>query len=158
VAGNPQTGQRWVCQSLSKIQAALHEEKDIDLSREMIRGFLNQAKIRPKSNVKRLHPKPHPERDYQFLYLNSQRAALVKAGWPTISVDTKKKELLGNFFNQGTQWCRQASAVNTHDFASYCVGQAIPYGIHDIQHNRGDVAVGQSVDTPELAVDAIVWW
>lgn len=158
VAGNPQTGQRWVCQSLSKIQTALETEKEIELSRETIRGFLNQAKIRPKSNVKRLHPKPHPERDGQFQYLNSQRAAFQKAGWPTISVDTKKKELLGNFFNRGTQWCRQATAVNTHDFASYANGQAIPYGIYDLQHNVGYVAVGQSADTPELAVDAIAWW
>lgn len=158
VAGNPQSGQRWVCQSLSKIQTTLQAEKEIELSRETIRGLLNQAKIRPKSNVKRLHPKPHPERDHQFQYLNSQRAAFAVAGWPTISVDTKKKELLGNFFNRGTKWCQQATAVNTHDFASYAAGQAIPYGIYDIQHNRGYVAVAQSADTPELAVDAIVWW
>jgi len=158
VAGNPQTGQRWVCQSLSKIQAAIKTEKAIELSRETIRGFLNQVKIRPKRNVKRLHPKPHPERDAQFQYLNSQRAVFQQAGWPTISVDTKKKELLGNFLNRGTQWCRQATAVNTHDFASYAAGQAVPYGIYDILQNVGYVAVGQSADTPELAVDAIAWW
>jgi hypothetical protein len=136
----------------------LQAEKAIELSRETIRGFLSQAKIRPKSNVKRLHPKPHPERDGQFHYLNRQRAAFEKAGWPTISVDTKKKELLGNFFNRGTHWCRQATAVNTHDFASYADGQAIPYGIYDVHHNQGYVAVGQSADTPEFAVDAIAWW
>lgn len=158
VAGNPQTGQRWVCQSLSKIQEALQAEKEIGLSRETIRGFLNKVKIRPKSNVKRLHPKPHPERDSQFQYLNSQRVAFAKAGWPIISVDTKKKELLGNFFYRGTHWCRQATAVNTHDFASYAQGQAIPYGIYDMGHNLGYVAVGQSADTPELAVDAMAWW
>lgn len=158
MAGNPQTQQRWVCRSLSKIQVALKEQAAVVLSRETIRGLLNNQKIRPKSNVKRLHPKPHPERDAQFHYLNSQRTAFAKAGWPYISVDTKKKELLGNFFNRGRQWCAEPIAVNTHDFPSYATGHAIPYGLYDVEHNLGYVAVGQSADTPELAVDALVWW
>jgi hypothetical protein len=158
IAGHPETEQRWVCQSVHKIQAALQEQEAVALSRETIRGLLTEQKIRPKSNVKRLHPKPHPDRDRQFQYLNSQRAAFEKAGWPAISVDTKKKEWLGNFCTHGTQWCRQATAVNSHDFPSNAEGQAIPYGIYDIRHNRGYVAVGHSADTPELAVDAIVWW
>jgi hypothetical protein len=158
IAGEPQTGKRWVCQSLSKIQQALQEQKAIVLSREKIRCLLNEQKIRPKSNVKRLHPKPHPDRDRQFQYINSQRAAFHKAGWPCISVDTKKKELLGSFFNRGQQWCRTATPVNTHDFPSYAEGKAVPYGIYDTRHNLGYVAVGQSADTPEFAVDAIVWW
>ena len=128
------------------------------LSRETLRGLLNNLKIRPKSNVKRLHPKPQPERDAQFEYLNRQRDAFAKAGWPCISVDTKKKELLGNFFNGGRQWCREATAVNTHDFPSYATGQAVPYGLYDVESNLGYVALSQSADTPELAVDALVWW
>jgi hypothetical protein len=158
IAGEPQTGKRWLCQSLSKIQRALQEQKAIELSREKIRQLLHKQDIRPKSNVKRLHPKPHPDRDQQFQYLNSQRTAFHKAGWPCISVDTKKKELLGLFFNRGQQWCREATAVNTHDFPSYADGRAIPYGIYDVRYNLGYVAVGQSADTPEFAVDAIVWW
>jgi hypothetical protein len=158
VAGSPQEEQRWVCQSLSKIQAALEEQSDVLLSRETIRGLLHDQKIRPKSNVKRLHPKPHPERDQQFAYLNSQRAAFKKAGRPCLSVDTKKKELIGNFFNHGRQWCREATAVNTHDFPSYAAGRAVPYGLYDVTHNLGYIAVGQSADTPELAVDALLWW
>lgn len=158
VAGNPETGQNWTCQSLSKIQRALQEQEEVVLSRETIRGLLKEEKISPKSNNKRLHPQPHPDRDHQFEYLNSQRDAFAKAGWPTISVDTKKKELIGNFYNSGQQWCRQGTAVNTHDFPSYAQGRAIPYGIYDIRHNLGYVTVGQSADTPELAVDAIVWW
>jgi hypothetical protein len=158
VAGNPQTQQRWTCQSLSKIQAGLEEQSTISLSRETLRGLLNDLKIRPKSNVKRLHPKPHPERDRQFEYLNKQRAAFAKAGWPCISVDTKKKELVGNFFNRGRQWCREATAVNSHDFPSYARGQAVPYGLYDVMQNLGYVALGQSADTSELAVDALVWW
>ncbi len=158
VAGNPQTQQRWVCQSLSKIRAALEKRSATLLSRETIRCLLNAQKIRPKSNVKRLHPKPHPERDQQFAYLNGQREAFTKAGWPCLSVDTKKKELVGNFFNRGRQWCTEATAVNTHDFPSYATGQAVPYGLYDVTRNLGYVALGQSADTPELAVDALVWW
>jgi len=158
VAGNPETGQNWTCQSLSKIQTAVAEQEGVTLSQETIRGLLKEQEISPKSNHKRLHPQPHPDRDRQFEYLNSQRDAFAQAGWPSISVDTKKKELIGNFYNRGQQWCRQATAVNTHDFPSYAQGQAIPYGIYDIRQNRGYVTVGQSADTPELAVDTIVWW
>jgi hypothetical protein len=88
----------------------------------------------------------------------AQRQCFEAAGQPIISVDTKKKELLGRFLNRGTRWSLQAEAVNTHDFPSYAAGQAIPYGIYDVTANRGYVAVGNSYDTPEFAVDAIVWW
>ncbi len=88
----------------------------------------------------------------------SQRDAFLKAGWPCISVDTKKKELIGRFHNRGTQWCRNAQAVNTHDFPSYAEGCAVPYGIYDLALNAGYVAVGTSADTPEFAVDALAWW
>ena len=75
-----------------------------------------------------------------------------------ISVDTKKKELIGSFYQRGQQWSQDAVAVNTHDFPSYADGRAVPYGIYDIRRNLGYVAVGQSADTPEFAVDAICWW
>ena len=91
MAGDPQNGSRWVRQSLKKIKQALFEQKGKRLSCETIRRLLNKEDIRPKSNVKRLHPKPHPDRDRQFKYLISQRDAFLKAGWPCISVDTKKK-------------------------------------------------------------------
>ena len=158
VAGDPQRGQLWICQSLSKIQQALAERKAVELSGETIRRLLGKRRIRPKSNVKRLHPSPHPDRDRQFQYIFSQRAVFQKAGWPYISVDTKKRELIGLFYNRGTQWCRQGQFVNTHDFPSYAQGYAIPYGLYDARHNLGYVAVGQSADTPEFAVDALVWW
>lgn len=158
VAGDPQSGNLWTCQSLEKIQQALAEQQAVELSGETIRRLLGQQDIRPKSNVKRLHPSPHPDRDKQFQYIFSQIAAFEKAGWPYISVDTKKRELIGLFYNRGTQWCRQGQSVNTHDFPSYAEGYAIPYGIYDRHHNLGYVAVGQSADTPEFAVDTIVWW
>lgn len=158
LAGDPQKGSRWVRQSLAKIRQALYEQKEKRLCRETIRRLLNKEKIRPKSNVKRLHPKPHPDRDKQFRYLLSQRDAFLKAGWPCISVDAKNKELIGLFYNRGTQWTKTAQAVNTHDFPSYAEGQARPYGIYDLAQNAGYVAVGKSADTPEFAVDAIEWW
>jgi hypothetical protein len=136
----------------------LYEQTGTQLCCETIRRLLNKQNIRPRSNVKRLHPKPHPDRDQQFRYLINQRNAFLRAGWPCISVDTKKRELIGLFFNRGTQWCQTAQSVNTHDFPSYAEGHAIPYGVYDLTHNLGYVAVGKSADTPEFAVDAIAWW
>ncbi len=75
-----------------------------------------------------------------------------------ISVDTKKKELVGNFKNSGQIWCLAPEIVNVHDFPSSAVGRAIPYGIYDLQHNHGTVYVGQAVDTPTFAVDSIAAW
>jgi Rhodopirellula transposase DDE domain len=101
----------------------------------------------------------HPERDLQFEHIAQQRAAFRAAAQPAISVDTKKKELLGNFKNAGRAWGRQAEAVNVHDFRQDSLGRAVPYGIYDPTHNRGTVCVGQSGDTPRFAVGAIArWW
>jgi hypothetical protein len=101
----------------------------------------------------------HPERDTQFAYLARQRAAFRAAEQPAISVDTKKKELIGNFKNAGQAWGRQAEAVNVHDFRQDSLGRAVPYGIYDPTRNRGTVCVGQSGDTPRFAVGAIArWW
>ena len=112
-----------------------------------------------KVNVKRLTGKPHPDRDEQFVYLEQQQQAFLQAGWPVISVDTKKKELIGNFKNPGRRWCQTADAVNEHDFEQDALGKAVPYGIYDLAHHRGYVYVGQSADTPQFAVEMIAnWW
>jgi hypothetical protein len=158
VAGNPQTGHLWVRQSLKKLCIALEHILTLRICCETLRRLLKKRRIGLKSNVKRLHPKPSPDRDKQFQYITEQRANFRQAGLPIISVDTKKKELLGPFFNRGKQWCTKATEVYTHDFPSYAEGKAIPYGIYDVTHNRGYVAVNTSADTPEFAVDAIVWW
>jgi Rhodopirellula transposase DDE domain len=101
----------------------------------------------------------HPDRDTQFSYIAKRRAAFVAAGEPVISVDTKKKDLIGNFENAGQAWGAQAEQVNVHDFPSEAEGRALPYGIYDVAKNRGWVMVGQSADTPEFAVEAIAsWW
>lgn len=129
------------------------------MSRETIRRLLRQKKIGLKSNVKRLIPKPHPDRDLQFRHIQFQRQAFRCAKWPVISVDTKKKELIGPFYQTGQVWASQATDVYLHDFPTDALARAVPYGIYDEQHQQGHVYVGLSADTAEFAVDAIVaWW
>ena len=150
--------QRWIVRSLPQIQAALRD-KGHDVSHETIRRLLHKHKISPKANVKRLVPTPHPARDEQFRYIQRQRAAFDALGWPVISVDTKKKELIGLFAQPGQTWCAEPHAVYLHDFPSDALGRAVPYGIYDLHHQQGHVYVGQSADTPDFAVENIAhWW
>jgi len=100
-----------------------------------------------------------PRRDEQFGVLNHLRAEFVQSGCPIISVDTKKKELVGQFKNSGRVWSAHPILVQDHDFRSQAKGMAIPYGIYDLQANRGRVVVGTTHDTPDFAVEAICqWW
>ena len=158
VAGDPIHAQCWIRRSLSKIRQALID-RGINLCCQTIRRLLHKHRIRPKSNVKRLQGDPHPDRDRQFTYIERQWQAFTWMGQPVISVDTKKKELIGPFRHAGQVWSEQATPVNIYDFPSLANGKAVPYGIYDPLYNDGYVAVGQSADTPEFAVDAIVaWW
>jgi hypothetical protein len=156
VAGDPVSGDRWIRRSLRSLPRALVEQGE-RLSHETIRRLLH--KISPKANVKRLTPEPHPDRDHQFGYIQSQRQQFQRAGWPIISVDAKQKELIGLFRNAGQVCCHAPTAVYLHDFPQDALGRAIPYGIYDVQVNRGYMYVGQSADTPDFAVDCIAhWW
>ena len=158
VAGDPIDGRCWVRRSLNKIKQAL-AGLGFSVCGQTIRRLLSKHRIRPKRNIKRLKGAPHPDRDQQFTYIERQRQAFAWMDQPIISVDTKKKELIGPFRNPGQVWCEQATPVNTHDFPSLANGKAVPYGIYDTRYNDGYVVVGQSADTPEFAVDAIVtWW
>jgi len=112
-----------------------------------------------KVNAKRQAGSQHPDRNTQFEYIEAQIQLFLENGWPIISLDAKKKELIGNFKNAGQCWCQEALAVNDHDFESDAIGRAVPYGLYDVNHNRGYVYVGQSADTAEFAVDvAARWW
>ena len=115
---------------------------------------------RQRQNAKKIEARAsHPDRTAQFAHIAQQRQTFAAAGQPIISVDTKKKELIGNFKNNGRAWTKAAEAVNVHDFLSEGVGRAVPYGIYDPAHNRGTVYVGFSGDTAQFAVDAIArWW
>jgi hypothetical protein len=158
VAGDPISGQQWIRRSLRELQAGLAQVQQF-VSHETVRRLLLKHKISPKSNVKRLVPKPHPDRDTQFSYIKGQRARFQAAQWSIISVDTKKKELIGLFKNPGRTWQSTPTPVYLHDFANDALGRAVPYGIYDVPHNQGYIYVGQSADTPEFAVACITdWW
>jgi hypothetical protein len=102
---------------------------------------------------------PCPERDEQFRYIASQRETFRVSGWPIISVDTKKKELIGNFRNKGKVWCKKAEEVDEHDFPSAAECRAVPFGVYELIRNRGHIYAGVSNDTPEFAVVSIAkWW
>jgi hypothetical protein len=112
-----------------------------------------------KSNKRRQVGIQCPERDEQFRYIAQQRASSRASGIPIISVDTKKKELIGEFRNHGRLWCRKATEVDEHDFPSLAECLAVPFGIYDVVKNKGYVVVGTSYNTPEFAVSSIVrWW
>jgi hypothetical protein len=112
-----------------------------------------------KSNRKGLCGPAHPDRDRQFRHIQRQRQAFAAAGQPVISIDAKKKELVGNFKNVGVAWCRQAEPVNTYDFIQDAECRATPYGVYDVNRNRGTVAVGTSADTAQFATDCLArWW
>jgi Rhodopirellula transposase DDE domain len=121
--------------------------------------LLHEQDYSPKANRKRYASTRHPDRDRQFRYIARQKRDLLAAGLPVISIDTKKKELIGNFQQRGRRWCQQADAVNTHDFKTDASAQAVPYGLYILNQNRGYVRVGVSASTAEFAVDTIVsWW
>ena len=105
------------------------------------------------------NPPDREKRDHQFNHIKDLREKFAQKGYPAISVDTKKKELIGNFKNNGKAWQQKATEVFDHDFPTDAVGKAVPYGIYDTQNNTGTVFVGCSADTPSFAVECIeTWW
>ncbi len=149
--------QKWLNCRLSDIRQQL-EKRGHPISKPVISRLLRAHGYSLRANRKQAAGKQHPDRDQQFQHLQAQRAAHQAAGHPVISVDTKKKELVGNFKNAGQIWCREAEEVDAHDFPQDALGRAVPYGIYDLEHNRGTVYVGHSADTPAFAVDNIAHW
>jgi len=146
--------QKWQRSSLRHLMDEM-EQIGHWISHTTIARLLKEMGYSLKANVKRLSGSSHPDRDRQFQYIAVQKAIFQQAGLPIISVDTKKKELIGNFKNPGQEWCRDARAVNDQD----ALGKAVPYGIYDLMHNHGYVYVGQTADTPQFAVEVIAsWW
>ncbi len=124
-----------------------------------VASWLRELGYNLRVNVKRITGPYHPERDRQFRYLEGLIDRFRDAGLPILSVDTKKKELVGNFCNGGQAWLKEAHAVNAHDFLSDALCRAVPYGLYDVLANTGHVVVGTSADTPAFAVDAVTrWW
>jgi hypothetical protein len=156
-AGDPMSDERWLNCRLRDLQARLAEQ-GYQVSLPVLSRVLRAADYHLLSNRKHLAECAHPDRDTQFRYIRQQRAAHLEALHPVISVDTKKKELVGDFKNAGQIWTRQAETVLVHDFPSTALGRAVPYGIYDLVRNHGAVYVGQSADTPHFAVDNISHW
>jgi len=149
---------KFVRRSLRKLAADLRGWGHC-ASHASVGALLRGEGYSPKANRKRYASTRHPDRDRQFRYIARQKKAFLTAGLPVISIDTKKKELIGNFHQRGRNWCHEAAAVNTHDFPSDASAQAVPNGIYLLNQNRGYVRVGLSANTAEFAVDTIVsWW
>ena len=162
--GDPISGLRWTRKTTEKIAGEL-AHLGIEVSAKTVARLLADMGFSLKTARKTIEsgfkPKPgyREQRDEQFLKIDRVRQGFACAGLPIISIDCKKKELVGNFKNGGATWCREAKEVNDHDFRSDAIGMAVPYGIYDVQHNRGLVIVGTSRETPAFAADAIEqWW
>ena len=151
------TAEKWIRSTLRQLSETLGTS-GFAVGYVTVGRLLKSLGFSLKSNRKESTGPAHPDRDRQFRYIRRVKKCFLAAGHPIISVDAKKKELIGNFKNSGRAWCREAEAVNVHDFPQDAEGRACPYGIYDITHNLGYVAVGTSTDTSEFAVDAICWW
>ena len=151
------TSSKWLNCRLRDIQARLTAQAHA-VSLPVISRLLRAHDYSLRGNRKDMDGSQKPERNQQFQHIHAERAAHQERGQPRISVDTKKKELIGDFKNAGQIWCQEAEKVKVHDFPSTAVGRAVPYGIYDLQHNCATVYVGQSADTPTFAVDNLVCW
>ena len=158
--GDPQTPLRWTCKSTRAIARELSRHHHA-VSHMKVAQLLHQLDYSLQSNRKTEEGTDHPDRDAQFRHINAAVKQCLAQGLPVISVDTKKKELLGNYANAGQQWrpVRQPRPVQVHDFPSPDVPRAYPYGIYDIGRNAGFVNVGTDHDTGAFAVASIRgWW
>jgi hypothetical protein len=157
--GSPMRPLLWVSKSCAKLSAALRQLGH-KVSTSSIRRLLPRLGYSRQSNRKAEDGSHHPDRDAQFEHINMKVLAAQAAGQPVISVDTKKKELIGKFKNAGSDWRPQGlpQRVNVHDFADKELGKAVPYGVYDVSANEGWVSVGITSDTAEFAVQSIRRW
>lgn len=160
-AGDPVSGIRWTRRTTEKIAAEL-ATLGIDVCANTVAKLLKDLEYRLRVNHKKLSggsAVTRAERHTQFAYIAAQRDTFTRHGWPIVSIDSKKRELVGNFKNNGATWSREPTLVNDHDFRSDAKGIALPYGIYDITANHGHLFVGTTHDTPTFAVDNIAkWW
>jgi hypothetical protein len=158
--GDPESPLRWTCKSARTLAAELTARRH-PVSHAKVAQLLREAGYSLQSNRKTGEGEDHPDRDAQFRHINCAVQRALRAGDPVISVDTKKKELIGNYRNQGRQWrkSRTAAEVNGHDFPGPDVPRAHPYGIYDLGRNTGFVNLGTDHDTSAFAVASIHgWW
>lgn len=157
-AGDPITGLKWTHRTTAKIAEELRT-LGIEVSANTVAKLLGNLGFSLRVNHKKKSNGSHPQRDEQFANIKVLRQRCVDKGIPLVSVDAKKRELVGLFKNPGQAWNLAPVEVNDHDFRSDALGVAIPYGVYDLQANRGMMFVGISYDTPEFAVESIEkWW
>ena len=158
--GDPMSPLRWTCKSLSQLASGL-VAMGHKIGRSAVGDLLHQQKFSLQANRKTREGESHPDRDAQFTHLNESVRDALADGEPVISVDTKKKELVGDFKNAGQTWRPQGEpeAVRVHDFLIKELGRATPYGVYDLAANVGWVGVGMNNDTATFAVQTIRrWW
>jgi hypothetical protein len=158
--GDPESPLRWICKSTRTLAAELCQQHH-PISYVRVAQLLQEQNYSLQSNRKLEEGEDHPDRDAQFRHINNGVKRALAAGGPVISVDTKKKELVGNYANTGQQWLptKQPRRVRGHDFPSPEVPRAFPYGIYDLGRNSGFVNVGTDHDTGAFAVASIRgWW
>ncbi len=157
-AGDPMTGIKWTRRTTEKIADELGA-CGINVCANTVAKLLKGLEFRLRVNHKNLSRTSAPDRDAQFAYIAAQRETFTRAGWPIISIDAKKRELVGNFKNAGATWAKQPTLVNDHDFRSDAKGIALPYGIYDLAANHGSLFVGTTHDTSAFAADNLArWW
>jgi hypothetical protein len=160
VAGSPEDEHKWVRSSVRMLTKRLRA-KGFAVGANGVWALLRRMGYSMRTNVRgrRGITRDPATREEQFRSIAAQRKLFTEAGLPVISVDTKKKELIGNFRNPGRAWCKKPPDVNEHDYASQAECLAVPFGIYDTTRNKGYVVVGISYNTPEFAVASIArWW
>ena len=153
-AGDPMSELKWTHKSTLQLCRVLRGRGFV-IGRKTVARLLRERHYSLRTNRKCLARKQDPDRDRQFRYLARQRRRYLRKGWPVISVDAKKREMVGNFKNPGRCWRREARKVLDHDFRKDAAGIAISYGIYDIHRNVGFVVIGTSHETAAFAVAAI---
>jgi hypothetical protein len=158
--GDPESPLRWTCKSTRALAAEL-ADREHPVSHEKVAQILRSMDYSLQGNRKTEEGNNHPDRDAQFQYINAMVTGALAKGQPVVSVDTKKKELIGNYVNEGRQWRpgKTPVKVNGHDFPDPSVPRAYPYGIYDLGRNTGFVNIGTDHDTGAFAVASIRgWW
>jgi len=158
--GDPESPLRWTCKSTHALSAELFERHGLRLSYKTVAKLLREHGYSLQAPNKSVEGAQHPDRNAQFEHINARAQDCIEQGIPVISVDTKKKELVGNFKNGGREWQPEGEPdlVDVHDFPSDAIGKAIPYEIYDVAANAGFVSVGIDHDTPVFAVTSIEAW
>jgi hypothetical protein len=156
-AGDPMSKKKWSRKDTRSISQEMNAQ-GVKICPNSVGKLLKGQHYSLRVNRKVIAETHHPDRDQQFKIIAATRKKFEDAGDPIVSVDTKKKEMVGNFKNAGKAWCKEGEAVLAHDFRSQAKALTAPYGLYETLLNRGTVVIGTSSDTPQFAVDCLELW